>query len=88
MSDRNRGSGFVGAGGGKQAMRERQSRMMEAQLEQATKRALEEEEEERQKIERASKSRKTEGDIMSAKERYLARKREAEEAKKRGEGNV
>jgi coiled-coil domain-containing protein 55 len=88
MSDRSRGSGFVGAGGGKQAMRERQSRMMEAQLEQATKRALEEEEEEREKVERASKSRKTEGDIMSAKERYLARKREAEEAKKRGENNV
>lgn len=86
MSDRSRGSGVVGAGGGKQAMRERQSRMMEAQLEQATKRALEEEEEDRQKIERASKSRKTEGDIMSAKERYLARKKEAEEAKKRGEG--
>jgi len=85
LADRGRGSGFVGAGGGKQAMRERQSRMMEAQLEQATKRAFEEEEEERQKIERASKSRKTEGDIMSAKERYLARKREAEEAKKRGE---
>jgi hypothetical protein len=88
ISDRNRGLGFVGAGGGKQAMRERQSRMMEAQLEQATKRALEEEEEEKQKIERATKSRKTEGDIMSAKERYLARKREAEEAKKRGESNV
>lgn len=85
VSDRSRGSGFVGAVGGKQAMRERQSRMMEAQLEQATKRALEEEEEDRQKIERASKSRKTEGDIMSAKERYLARKREAEEAKKRGD---
>jgi coiled-coil domain-containing protein 55 len=88
ISDRSRGSGFVGAGGGKQAMRERQSRMMEAQLEQATKRALEEEEEEQEKIERASKSRKTEGDIMSAKERYLARKKEAEEAKKKGEGNV
>jgi len=83
--DRSRGSGFVGAGGGKQAMRERQTRMMEAQLEQATKRALEQDEEEKEKIERASKSRKTEGDIMSAKERYLARKREAEEAKKRGE---
>ncbi|KUJ07089.1 uncharacterized protein LY89DRAFT_540969, partial [Mollisia scopiformis] len=83
VADRSRGSGFVGAGGSKQAMRERQSRMMEAQLEQATKRALEQEEEEREKIERASKSRKTEGDIMSAKERYLARKREAEEAKKR-----
>ena len=88
MSDRSRGSGFVGAGGGKHAMRERQSRMMEAQLEQATKRALEDEEEERQKIERASKSRKTEGDIMNAKERYLARKREAEEAKKKGSSNV
>ena len=85
VADRSRGSAFVGAGGGKQAMRERQSRMMEAQLEQATKRALEVEEEERQKVERASKSRKTDGDIMSAKERYLARKREAEEAKKRGE---
>lgn len=83
MSDHKKGNTFVGSGGGKQAMRERQSRMMEAQLEQATKRALEEEEEEKQKVERASKSRKTEGDIMSAKERYLARKREAEEAKKK-----
>lgn len=85
MADTSRGSGFVGAGGGKQAMRERQTRMMEAQLEQATKRALEQDEEEREKVERASKSRKTQGDIMSAKERYLARKREADEAKKRGE---
>ncbi|KAK6597461.1 Nuclear speckle splicing regulatory protein 1-like protein [Botrytis cinerea] len=83
MPDHKKGNTFVGSGGGKQAMRERQSRMMEAQLEQATKRALEEEEEEKQKVERASKSRKTEGDIMSAKERYLARKREAEEAKKK-----
>ena len=85
MSERSRGPGFVGTGGGKQAMRERQSRMMEAQLEQATKRALEEEEEDRVKVERASKSQKTEGDIMSAKERYLQRKKEAEEAKRRGE---
>ncbi|KAI1854822.1 hypothetical protein JX266_000940 [Neoarthrinium moseri] len=75
--------GFVGAGGGKNAMRERQSRMMEAQLEQALKRSLEEEEEERQKVERAAKSRKTESDISSAKERYLARKRAAEEEKKK-----
>ena len=62
MSDRTRGYGAVGAGGGKQAMRERQSRMMEAQLEQITKRALEEDEEERAKVERASKSQKTEGE--------------------------
>ncbi|RYP90398.1 hypothetical protein DL770_003482 [Monosporascus sp. CRB-9-2] len=76
-------SGFVGAGG-KQAMRERQSRMLEAQLEQSLKRTLEQEAEEQQKVERAVKSRKTEADISSAKERYLARKRAAEEAKKKG----
>ncbi|ORY70168.1 coiled-coil domain-containing protein 55 [Pseudomassariella vexata] len=75
---------FVGAGGGKNAMRERQSRMLEAQLEQSLKRSLEAEEEERQKVERATKSRKTETDISSAKERYLARKRKVEEAKKKG----
>ncbi|KAG9246985.1 putative nuclear speckle splicing regulatory protein 1 like protein [Calycina marina] len=82
VSDRSRGSEFVGAGGGKQAMRERQSRMMEEQLLEATKRAREEEEDEKLKVESAAKSRKTEGDISSAKERYLARKRQAEEAKK------
>ncbi|KAI0393924.1 hypothetical protein F5Y17DRAFT_430278 [Xylariaceae sp. FL0594] len=74
--------GFVGSGG-KQAMRERQTRMLEAQLEQSLKRSLEQEEEERQKIERATKSRKTETDISSAKERYLARKKAAEEEKKK-----
>ncbi|KAI0128867.1 coiled-coil domain-containing protein 55 [Xylariales sp. AK1849] len=72
--------GFVGSGG-KNAMRERQSRMLEAQLEQSLKRSLEAEEEDRQKVERAAKSRKTETDISSAKERYLARKRAAEEEK-------
>ncbi|KAH9900503.1 hypothetical protein F4778DRAFT_739246 [Xylariomycetidae sp. FL2044] len=75
--------GFAGSGGGKQAMRERQSRMLEAQLEQSLKRSLEEEEAERQRVERAAKSRKTESDISSARERYLARKREAEAAKKK-----
>ncbi|KAK3401221.1 coiled-coil domain-containing protein 55-domain containing protein [Sordaria brevicollis] len=71
-------------GGSKQAMRERQTRMLEAQLEERLKRAREEEEEERKKVELVSKSRKTEADISSAKERYLARKRAAEEAKKKG----
>ncbi|KAI1484163.1 coiled-coil domain-containing protein 55-domain containing protein [Daldinia eschscholtzii] len=80
--DRNQSRGFVGSGG-KQAMRERQTRMLEAQLEQSLKRSLAEEEEERQKIERAAKSRKTETEVSSARERYLARKREAEEAKKK-----
>ncbi|KUI59571.1 hypothetical protein VP1G_06808 [Cytospora mali] len=73
------------ASGGKQAMRERQTRMLEAQLEQALKRSRDEAEEERQKIEQEAKSRKTGADISSAKERYLARKRAAEEAKKKGQ---
>ncbi|KHJ31384.1 putative coiled-coil domain-containing protein 55 [Erysiphe necator] len=77
------GRNFVGSGGGKEAMRQRQSRMIEAQLEQVSKRAFEQEEEAKLKIERASKSRKTEAEIMGAKERYLARKREAELAKKK-----
>ncbi|KAF9871683.1 coiled-coil domain-containing protein 55 [Colletotrichum karsti] len=81
--DRGSGTGFVGSGG-KGAMRERQTRMMEAQLEAALKRTREEEEAEKEKVERATKTRKTEGEISSAKERYLARKREAEEAKKKG----
>ncbi|TDZ23939.1 Nuclear speckle splicing regulatory protein 1-like protein [Colletotrichum orbiculare MAFF 240422] len=76
-------SGFIGSGG-KGAMRERQTRMMEAQLEAALKRTREEEEAENEKVERAAKTRKTDGEISSAKERYLARKRAAEEAKKMG----
>ena len=75
----------VYAAGGKQAMRERQTRMLEAQLEESLKRSRQEEEEEAAKVQLASKSRKTEADISSAKERYLARKRAAEEAKKNGE---
>ncbi|KAK0623506.1 coiled-coil domain-containing protein 55-domain containing protein [Immersiella caudata] len=68
--------------GGKNAMRERQTRMLEAQLEETLKRSREEEEQEQAKVEMVAKSRKTEADISSAKERYLARKRAAEEAKK------
>ncbi|TWU73638.1 hypothetical protein ED733_003160 [Metarhizium rileyi] len=67
--------------GRKQAMRERQTRMMEEQLEQSLKRSREAEEAQREQVERAAKSQKTEGEISSAKERYLARKRAAEEAK-------
>ncbi|KAK4459638.1 nuclear speckle splicing regulatory protein 1 [Cladorrhinum samala] len=70
--------------GGKQAMRERQTRMLEAQLEETLKRSRQEEVEETAKVELVSKSRKTEADISSAKERYLARKRAAEEAKNNG----
>ncbi|KAJ2906849.1 Nuclear speckle splicing regulatory protein 1-like protein [Zalerion maritima] len=79
-----RSSAFRGQGGGKGAMRERQSRMIEEQLSQQLKRSLQKDDEEKNRVERAAKSRKTEGDIMSAKERYLARKKAAEEAKKQG----
>lgn len=68
--------------GGKQSMRERQSRMLAEQLEQSTKRSREVADTQREETERAAKSQKTEGDISSAKERYLARKRAAEEEKK------
>ena len=79
---RDSGKGYF-APGGKQAMRERQTRMLEAQLEQALKRSRDEEEEERKKIEQEAKTRKTTSEISSAKERYLARKRAAEEEKKK-----
>lgn len=69
--------------GRKQAMRERQSRMLAEQLEASLKRSREAEEAKRDEAERAAKSRKTEGEISSAKERYLARKRAAEEEKKK-----
>lgn len=75
-------SSFQNRNTDKQAMRERQTRMLEQQLEASAKRKAEEEAEEQEKLERASKSRKTDTDISSAKERYLARKREAEAAKK------
>jgi coiled-coil domain-containing protein 55 len=81
--DRGPSRSFVGAGG-KQAMRERQSRMLEDQLAQALKRSMTDEEEERLKLEQTSKSRKTDVDVSAAKARYLARKREAEEAKRKG----
>ncbi|KOS18326.1 Nuclear speckle splicing regulatory protein 1 -like protein [Escovopsis weberi] len=74
----------------KQAMRERQTRMMEEQLEQSLKRSREEEQARREEAERNAKSRKTAGEISSAKERYLARKKAAEEEKRKKEegGNV
>ncbi|MCJ1364903.1 hypothetical protein MMC16_004020 [Acarospora aff. strigata] len=68
---------FQGHGGSKQAMRERQTRMLEAQLEQVTKRAADDEEDQKRELERAAKSRKTDGEISGARERYLQRKREA-----------
>ena len=74
------GAGASSAHNRKQAMRERQTKLIEDQLAQATKRAAEEEEEEERKLREKAKSRKTEGEIGGARERYLARKREAAEA--------
>ena len=68
--------------GSKQAQRERQTRMIEEQLEATAKRKREEEDEERAKEEREAKSKKTQSDVSDAKARYLARKA----AKERGQG--
>ncbi|KAG9722829.1 hypothetical protein KCU73_g13872, partial [Aureobasidium melanogenum] len=57
--------------------------MMEQQLEESRKRALEADKEEQERLEKASKSKKTDSDISSARERFLARKREKEEAAKK-----
>jgi hypothetical protein len=70
--------------GNQKAMRDRQTKMIEEQLATAAKRAADDEAEVQRKLEHTSKSRKTEADIGSAKERFLARKKAAEEAKKKG----
>ena len=67
--------------GSKRDMRERQSRMLEEQLEQSSRKAAIEEAEKRVAMEQAAKSKKTEDDIQSARERYLQRRREAQQAK-------
>ncbi|RVD85649.1 uncharacterized protein DFL_003963 [Arthrobotrys flagrans] len=69
----------------KRDMRERQSRMIAQQLEEASRKTAREEAADRAEIERQAKMRKTTtGDVNSARERYLQRKREAEEKKKAG----
>ncbi|KAI9693542.1 MAG: hypothetical protein M1820_009157 [Bogoriella megaspora] len=66
-----------GGDSSRRAMRERQSRMVAQQYEQAAKRKAEEDVAEQEKLEKAAKSTKTEKDISSARERYLQRKKEA-----------
>jgi coiled-coil domain-containing protein 55 len=65
---------------GRQAQRERHTQMVVEQIEQANKRKADEEAEEQAKLLHAAKSQKTATEISSAKERYLQRKREKEEA--------
>jgi coiled-coil domain-containing protein 55 len=73
-----------GRGEAKAAMRERQTRLIEEQLEQAAKRAADDEAAEQETIQKAAKSKKSEADISGARERYLQRKRDAEAAKVAG----
>jgi coiled-coil domain-containing protein 55 len=63
----------------REAQRERQSRMMERQLEEMTAKQQEAEAEEEKAREEKTKSKITEADKMGAKERYLQRKKEREE---------
>lgn len=67
----------------RQSQRERQTRMMAAQLEEIAQKQAEQEAEEQKATEEKAKSQKTGTDISSAKERYLARKREREEEAKK-----
>jgi coiled-coil domain-containing protein 55 len=70
--------------GSREAQRERQSKMVEEQLEASAKRKREEDEEQRAKEERDAKSKKTEADVSDAKARYLARKAAKEKDKAQG----
>ncbi|KPI39233.1 uncharacterized protein AB675_5050 [Cyphellophora attinorum] len=66
------------------SQRERQSRLIAAQMEAQAEAAAAEEAKAAAAVEEKAKSKITEEAKMGAKERYLARKREAEEAKKKG----
>ncbi|KAJ4311170.1 hypothetical protein N0V94_008080 [Neodidymelliopsis sp. IMI 364377] len=68
----------------KAAQRERQTAMVAEQIAAASKRKADEEAEEHARLLHAAKSQKTGAEISSAKERYLQRKREKEEAKAKG----
>ena len=70
-----------GHGSTRTLVRERQSRMLEAQLEEVAKRAATTDETEKEALQKATKSRKLESEVLSAKERYLQRKKESEAAK-------
>jgi len=67
------------------AQRERQSQMLAEQIEIAKKRKADADADEQAKLLHAAKSQKTATEILSAKERYLQRKREAAEAKAKAE---
>lgn len=64
------------------SQRERQSRMMERQIEEIEAKQREADAAEQQALEEKNKSKLTDNDKLSAKERYLQRKKEREEAAK------
>ncbi|KAJ5933657.1 hypothetical protein N7454_005986 [Penicillium verhagenii] len=65
---------------GRGAQRARQTEMVAQQLEDRARQEEEAEAAKQKEMAEKTRSRKTEGDVSSAKERYLARKREREEA--------
>ena len=71
----------------RQSQRERQTRMMAVQLEEMAQKQAQEEAEEQKAIEEKARSQKTGSEILSAKERYLARKREREEEAKKAKAS-
>jgi hypothetical protein len=70
------------------AQRARQTEMVAAQLEERAKQEEEAEEARQREIAERTRTRKTEKDVSSAKERYLTRKREREEAAKKEKENA
>ena len=72
-------TGLSSRAGAKQAQRERQTKLLEQQLEKQARKAQEDQDAKRKALEAGTRSRKTEKDITGARERYLARKREEAE---------
>jgi coiled-coil domain-containing protein 55 len=77
----------VAANTARQSQRERQTRMMAAQLEEMAQKQAQQEAEGQKAVEEKAKSQKTGSDILSAKERFLARKREREEEAKKAKAS-
>ncbi|KAL5332897.1 coiled-coil domain-containing protein 55-domain containing protein [Aspergillus crustosus] len=69
-------------GGGRAGQRARQTEMIAQQLEEQERQRAEEEAAKQKEIAERSRSQKSSTDVMSAKERYLARKKEREAAAK------
>ncbi|KMU75625.1 hypothetical protein CISG_05028 [Coccidioides immitis RMSCC 3703] len=77
---------FSAAASARSQQRERQTEMIAAQLEERMRKEKQEEEARLKELAEKNKSKKTASDVMSAKERYLARKREREKEKEQEKG--